>query len=517
MRSPFRWFENLRIKNKLILSYTFILLLVMIFIYSYFPAQQKQSVQREIQNRIVQLAESSALLLGVALNDGAYTVVTEIHQWLSQDKDFAFILVTDEAGEVFASFPADAKIPDTTKDPVSQLIYTSDLLRIKVPMNYKGKSLGHVTLGLQQKALQQTLDKIQNFSTLLLAGIFLLALMIVYLISTVINKPIRLLSESINRIIDQKGYEERVNVTTIDEVGQLASRFNDMISMIESRDLRLKETIQDLNTAKGIIEEKNEQIFSSIRYAKKIQTAILPPESYIKKILGPLLVFYKPKDIVSGDFYWIGESSGLLFVALVDCTGHGVPGAFMSMMGHTMLNKLVYDQHLTDPAQILENLSNEVYSTLRQEDSEAQSNDGMDVALVVINPGDKTLEFSGARRPLYWVRKGEESELIETKGTRRSIGGKQKKGTKNFIKHKLTSLDVGDTLYMTSDGYADQNSPDGPKYGSRQVKRMLERVASKSVEEQYKILENELIKFQSDEDQRDDITIIGIPMKFVIK
>jgi len=249
------------------------------------------------------------------------------------------------------------------------------------------------------------------------------------------------------------------------------------------------------------IEEKNRDITASIRYAERIQRAMLPKEDTFKDTF----VLFLPKDIVSGDFYWMYDNGDWQLIAAVDCTGHGVPGAFMSIIGHNSLNKVVREYGLTRPAAIIDQLNIEVMKSLLQRHEKA-INDGMDLALIAFNKKEFTLEFAGAYNPLYVVRKG---EVFVYKGDRFPIGMTTMDEKKNFTNH-LIDIEPGDMLYMCSDGYADQfGSDDVKKYKSGNVKKLLSEIYHLPVDVQKERLEKEIMEWKGDIEQIDDILFIG--------
>jgi predicted ATPase/serine phosphatase RsbU (regulator of sigma subunit)/tRNA A-37 threonylcarbamoyl transferase component Bud32 len=262
------------------------------------------------------------------------------------------------------------------------------------------------------------------------------------------------------------------------------------------------------------LKDKNAQIISSIRYAKRIQQAILPLDERMKKSLGKYFVINKPKEIVSGDFFWFGHAEGKSVIAVVDCTGHGVPGAFMSMIGNMLLNQIVNEKHIMDPALILENLHEGVRTSLKQETiTEVDTTDGMDVCLCLYDAAEKKITFAGSRRPLYIVKSGPQPQLIEIKGERKSIGGRQKEEKRTFTNHEI-DVRTGDMIYLTSDGFVDQNDPGNARYGSPRLKEVLTSIAAygtgDDLDEQKKMLLKELKDHQGNTEQRDDITIVGV-------
>jgi ligand-binding sensor domain-containing protein/serine phosphatase RsbU (regulator of sigma subunit) len=250
--------------------------------------------------------------------------------------------------------------------------------------------------------------------------------------------------------------------------------------------------------------QKNKDITDSIEYAKRIQVAILPPSIPFRDTF----VLFKPKAIVSGDFYWLVEKNDKEFIAAVDCTGHGVPGAFMSIIGHNMLNKIVKEYGIMKPSEILQHLDKEVNNTLQQSTEEKYIvKDGMDMTLVCYDRKEKILEFSGAYNPIYLIRDG---ELTETKGDRFTIGRsvtdvQEKKFTNHIIKIK-----EGDTIYLFSDGYADQfGGVFRKKFKSAPMKELFLKIQNKKMEEQKSILDSTIETWRGDIEQIDDILIIG--------
>jgi len=273
------------------------------------------------------------------------------------------------------------------------------------------------------------------------------------------------------------------------------------------------------------LEDKNKKITDSIEYALKIQQAVLTNENkldelFSKKIeqkvlasndklhelLSDYFVLFKPKSVVSGDFYWVESIERYTFVAVVDCTGHGVPGAFMSLIGNDLLNQIIKERKIFDPAKILHELHVGVRSALNQKDVIGEQQDGMETCLVMINDGLMT--FAGAKRPLWYVKN---NEFFEIKGNKKPIGGRQKEKIREFDNHVI-KLDSKITIYLTSDGFADQNDPNNKSYTTRRLKSFITNIADKNMSEQCKLLNDELNKFSDGEPNRDDITILGFKL-----
>jgi serine phosphatase RsbU (regulator of sigma subunit) len=256
---------------------------------------------------------------------------------------------------------------------------------------------------------------------------------------------------------------------------------------------------------------QNKKINSSIQYAQNIQQAILPTSKQIEKYLDYFLI-YKPKDIVSGDFYWYIEVQERVYLASVDCTGHGVPGAFMSMIGSRLLNEIVIEKNILDPATILSSLNSNIIKALRQ--NETENADGMDVCLICFEniKNMSSVIFAGAKRPLLVYRK-ESSTIEEIKGDRMAIGGSKNENRDKEFANQQISLSKGDILFLSSDGLTDQNNLDRKRFGSQRLNDLILKNSNEPMSRLMEIIDNELISFQQEEEQRDDITFIGLKIK----
>lgn len=254
------------------------------------------------------------------------------------------------------------------------------------------------------------------------------------------------------------------------------------------------------------VDDKNREIMDSIRYAKRIQTAILPEETEIKKALSLHFVYFQPKDVVSGDFYWLTKQNGKVYMAVCDCTGHGVPGAFVSMIGNDLLNQIIIEKGLENPGDILTQLNNGVKSVFTREGAEQQAQDGMDMVLCTFDQDFKYLEFAGAKNPLFIIQNG---ELIKIKGDSYPIGGETELNYQ-FNNHKI-GLQSGSTVYLLSDGYQDQfGGPKGKKFMIKQLKELLLSIQDKDMQAQKESIHKAITDWKGDETQVDDICIIGI-------
>ncbi len=268
----------------------------------------------------------------------------------------------------------------------------------------------------------------------------------------------------------------------------------------------VKERTEEVVKQKDEIAEKNKSITDSIEYAKRIQTAILPSKEFAEEILPEHFILFRPRDIVSGDFFWMTKKDNLVVVIAADCTGHGVPGAFMSMLGVSFLNEIVNRHEVTSANVILNNLRRDIKKTLGQEGKEGEAKDGMDIALCVIDLEKMKMQYSGAYNPLYLYRN---NELMETKADRMPIGIYVKE-KESFTNNEI-ELQKGDVFYIFSDGYQDQfGGEDGRKFKTKNYKQFLLEIHQKPMAEQREILDKRIDEWRGDWEQIDDIIILGI-------
>src|ERR1700739_1296115 len=267
----------------------------------------------------------------------------------------------------------------------------------------------------------------------------------------------------------------------------------------------VKKLNSKLKTANEVIAQKNKDITDSITYARRIQRAILPDKWQLSKYFPESFILYKPKDIISGDFYWFEEHSDKLIIAVGDCTGHGVPGALLSMIGYHLLKNTVYLKNLTDPASILNEMSNGFYHVFDLDKHDEPINDGMDISICSIDKKNRTLLFSSARRPLYIIKNG---KLTEVKGSAVPIGGSQYE--RHPYKNQEFNIEKGDKFYMFTDGFADQfGGHQRKKLKTIGFKDLLLSLSSQNMSLNKKALKEHLNAWKRDEEQTDDILIVG--------
>ncbi|MBD0404012.1 7TM diverse intracellular signaling domain-containing protein [Flammeovirga sp. EKP202] len=290
-----------------------------------------------------------------------------------------------------------------------------------------------------------------------------------------------------------------------DRTFELEEMNNELATMNEE----LSSTMETVFEQNKVIEQKNENITQSINYAKRIQAAMMPADDYLGKFLKDHFVFYKPKDIVSGDFYWAShlENKTDLFIAVVDCTGHGVPGGFMSMLGSELLREVIEHRKITDPGEILNCLNDGIEQALKQSDS--QNKDGMDMSLLRVNLVERKIYYAGAKRPLVIIKSNGDTQVI--KGSKLSIGGMVRT---DLYSYETTIIDVadGDKFYVYSDGFPDLiGGPDIRKYMNKNFRELLNNISHLPMKEQSQILDNTLKEWVETfkYGQIDDIVVLG--------
>ncbi|MCS7004439.1 MAG: YfiR/HmsC family protein [Cytophagales bacterium] len=333
--------------------------------------------------------------------------------------------------------------------------------------------------------------------------IFLFAGMIFFIYRNYRNK------KKSAKILEQKNQqiEEQLQIIS-EQQNELKQKNEELLASEEELRQNLEElqAIQErLAEQNVLLSQKNQQILYSIRYAQTIQKAVLPTKEERCRILKESFLIYLPKDIVSGDFFWISQHDNLKIVGVIDCTGHGVPGAFMSLIGHSILNEIIVQNKVYNPAEILNQLHSQVIQKLNQ--AAGKNKDGMDLGIAVLDYSDNKikLHFAGAKNNLILFSK---HQLIKINGDRKNIGG-DPNSTRSYTCHTLEVF-PDDVFYLASDGFADQANPSRKSFGSHRFTKLLEEIHARSFSEQKEILLQELKLHQQYAEQRDDITLMGI-------
>jgi serine phosphatase RsbU (regulator of sigma subunit) len=306
----------------------------------------------------------------------------------------------------------------------------------------------------------------------------------------------------LNKILTQQKEEiEKKNI----KLKLTAAQISQQKEEIEAQRDNIEMQNNDLEMMNMAIAQAHKDITGSINYAKRIQTAMLPAINNLQKLVPESFILFRPRDIVSGDFYWFNKIDDKTIIAAVDCTGHGVPGAFMSILGNDLLNEIVSNKGITEPHIILHELNKGIQKVLHQ--GQTESTDGMDISICVIDAANETVDCAAAMSSMYLVQEG---KLIIVPPNKVSIGGFVSTETKAFQKHTYPINNIT-SIYLATDGYQDQfGGPNNKKFMAKKLKSLLLEIHSKPVEAQKEVLENTLVNWQGNEAQVDDILVIGL-------
>jgi serine phosphatase RsbU (regulator of sigma subunit) len=325
------------------------------------------------------------------------------------------------------------------------------------------------------------------------------------------------IGNNIENLNTELAKQKEVNQKLTKEIETLQLYFNEMeatnnhlvAATWREREIKrqLKETLDELNNTKQIVEKQNQRISESINYARKIQLAINATENNLKEEFSNSFIYYRPKDVISGDFPWYFKCNDNIFFAAVDCTGHGVPGAMLSIIGNLLLNDIISNNPKKKTSEILESLHNQVVQTLKQNNPENLSSDGMDIALCKIDLKKRRVYFSGAHRPMLFVNKAGVHIL---KGDRYPIGGMQYKGHNTYTE-QMVPYEKEDALFIFSDGYPDQiGGAEIRKFSSGQLNELLIQSSHLEAREIETNIDRAFTGWKGANKQIDDVLVIGV-------
>ncbi len=383
-------------------------------------------------------------------------------------------------------------------DPAIEVVFTDINMPVMDGLAFLGKVKEE---SMQQKAVViSAFGDMTNIRTAMNRGAF-----------DFITKPIDFkdLDATLQKAITEmrvlrEGLEAKTRLAAAQE--EALQHLQEKEKIISEQNVMLEEQVlvrtSELREQKEVVEYQNKEILDSIRYAKRLQEAILPPPSTLGDFFPDSFIFYRPKDIVSGDFYWMANTNAGTVVAVADCTGHGVAGALMSMLGVSLLGHIVGNE--TDPARVLDQLHNAVVTALKQ--AEYGTSEGMEVAICLFGPGNRTVRYAGANRPL-WIQRNSGVEVI--KPDKAPIGGTHP-GRRPFTAHTV-NLESGDSVYMFSDGYADQfGGTHQKKLMTRNFREMVAKMGLDSQQDQCRHLQDYFDRWKGKQEQVDDVLVMGI-------
>ncbi len=406
------------------------------------------------------------------------------------------------------------------------ITYTRQFLHLDI--DDSNMNDGYIVRILYNNSIEKQLFKEQLLRNVFLLVLFIIPmLLLIYWRAKVISRPISVLNDKISNI-KEGGMMATVPVEGNNEVTELSEHFNTMILRLkesyESLEDKVRERTEELVHKNAEIESTHKEIQDSINYAKRLQKAILPAVDDIKKFLPNSFVYFKPKDVVSGDFYWFEHHKGYDYIAAADCTGHGVPGALVSVVCNNALHRSLYEFSKISLENVMNNTRDIIIETFSK--SQVGIKDGMDISICRIDQENNELQFVGANNPLWIIRKtedlsedelqrrssviGETFSLIEIKGDKQPVGLHDHMKSFNCVTFKYKK---GDLIYMFSDGYADQfGGPKGKKYMYKSFKKVLLQNSSLPMEKQKDLLNDIFISWKDNVEQVDDVVIVGVKL-----
>ncbi len=480
------------VRNKINTIVIVIVLLFSPILFYYFPLKQNENLRSAYENEVYSIARTVALGVNIALQEHNFEGIETAMKYAKTDKRMTFVAMVqiDSTGKktVTNLFPENFNY--NTKQQ------STDKITIKRDSIFSDIYKGEIVVGYSTNSIKTKIEQQKN-TTFLFSGIVsLLSILFGLMISSLITKPIKRLTDGTSKI-SEGDLSIRITNKSNDEIGRLTKSFNNMVEQIET-DTNL------LNNQKELLNYKNKQITDSINYSKRIQNVLLSNKEDLLTYFPKSFVYFKPKDIVSGDFLWLHKKDNYVYVAAVDCTGHGVPGAMMSLIGHFILEKITTTKEYILPSEILNQLDSDVKKSLKQDTQDAA--DGMDVAMCRINILNNEVVFSGAHRGLLQFTSA--TELTEIKGSRKGIGGKI--NTAKLFEDNYLTLSKNDWLIFYTDGLPDQFNTERKKFGHENIKQIIKTNFNKPNNDIEHSLNNCLVEHMNGFKQIDDILLVGI-------
>ena len=377
-------------------------------------------------------------------------------------------------------------------------------------------------ISFSQTQISRQINKIVYNSILTSAGFIVVAFLLVFLLSTRFSKPLIQLTQAARNL--SKGdfaISTELRSNTKDEIGVLANSFIEMSQELKisyekleeySRTLeqKVEERTKELHESLHKVEQANNKIMQSIQYARLIQYALLPNQKEVQNRLPHSFFLWMPRDVVGGDMFFMEFLEDSFILAVIDCTGHGVPGAFMTMLASSALTRIIRDDGCTDPGEILKRLNFTIKTLLHQNQTSRFSDNGLDAAICFVQPKDQTLVFSGAKLSLFFIRNG---DVHVVKGDKYSIGYQRSDLNFSFKNHPIT-IEKNMTFYLSTDGYIDQlGGTKNSRFGHKRFKNLLRDTSDKSFGQQQDILLQVFNEYKGRNERQDDVTVVGFGFK----
>jgi len=492
------------VRNKIIAVVIGVTLVFAPFIFIYFPNKQKELLIESYNNEVKNIASTVALGVNVALIEQNFSGIEMAMQYAKSDPRLTFIAlvqidtVESDNGKtrelkktVFSVYPEKYNIDLNIKSNDSILVKESTI---------RSEMLnGNVIVGFSTVSIQKIIAKVKATSFIGSFLISALGIIIGFLLARNISNPIKKLRYAHLRV-GEGDLKQSVTVRSRDEIGDLAASFNQMV-------MKLDQAEKQLQFQKFRIEEKNREIMDSIWYAKRIQYSLLAKESLMNEKFPEHFIFFQPKDIVSGDFYWTHDlSNGQTALVVADSTGHGVPGSIMSLLNIFSLYEAVAAENLSSPAEILNYTRSKIIEHLMDDGSLEGGKDGMDCSLLCFDFKNKLLTYSAANNPVWIVRNKEIIQLLPDK----MPVGKHDRDHLSFSQKEI-QLCENDVIFAITDGMPDQfGGLAGKKFKNKALKDLFISISHLPMQEQCKLVSDAFNNWMGELEQVDDVTIVGI-------
>jgi len=500
------------LKSKIWLSICSIVFTFTFFSYYYFPLKQEKLLVDNYNSEVQNLANTVALGVKISLKNQDFEGVQDAMAHVKDDSRLQFVsllsydTIWDNPKKYHIRKMVVNTVPETRRpEPEMQ---SNDSVIVKRTEFTTASMSGTIMLGLNTKAIMESKKRIGITALTVSSVIFLIGILIGFMLARHISRPVKALRNAAEKV-GEGDLNQQITRINKDEIGDLSVAFNKMVGDLSRARHELSEQKKLIEEKHEEIQEKHREVLHSIEYARRIQGSILPPQKKVKQYLEDSFILYMPKDIVAGDFYWMAEIEGEVLFAAGDCTGHGVPGAMVSVVCSNALNKAVNEMNIHQPARILEKVCELVMAGFHRNKSEDEDYllDGMDISLCRLDVKTRRLEWAGAHNPLWVIRQTSESpEIIEIKADKQSVGN----SIKPFQNHEI-QLEAGDCLYLFSDGYTDQfGGSEDKKFNKKRFRELLLSIQSESLPVQKDILIQRHAEWKGKSGQVDDICVFGI-------
>lgn len=478
-----------------------------------------------------------ALYIASMASDNSGTIVAKIRasalfKNLDNESNATSIYLVDQKGLILYTNDGPGRAMNESFDNFSQirdrgesqteLIETNDQYLLVSKLRVANTTDWTLVFEVDKSVVLSPIGSIQSSLIIVVIIIIVIVALLAVVAANIFVKPIVQLSKAAEQI-GEGNLKARVDIQSKDELGKLGQQLNSMAERLDTILNEEKELSTQLGSqASELEDQKNElqaahaQITSSLDYAQRIQSSMLPTNSELRRNVTDSFIFFRPKDVVSGDFFWFEKvrrgRSEFLILAAADCTGHGVPGAIMSMMGGNQLTNIIYYQNYIEPEKILARLDKAIKFELYRDDQVTHRRDGMEIMVCVIDLDSLEMKFAGAGMPL--LRLPKEGEMEVYKSPRLMIGGVEgddEKEVEEQFKLETLQLDEGDKIFLSSDGFQDQfGGPDDKRYMGRNMRKFLEKTRDLKMKEVGSKVEEEFDRWKGDQEQTDDVLVIGV-------